>query len=109
MEWIGGSRLAVKAFPDEARNIVGNQLWLVQLGRQPDDSKAIREIGPGAMELRIHRPHEHRVVFVAKFPEAIYVIHAFQKTSQKTSSQDLRRARAGYVKMQELRKARERV
>jgi phage-related protein len=71
VEWIKDSRSVLKRFPDEARNIAGNQIWLVQLGRESDDWYTMRQIGHGAFEIRIHRPHEHRVIYVAKFPEAI--------------------------------------
>lgn len=67
VEWVKGSREALKEFPDEARNIAGNQIWLVQLGRMPDDWDTIGEIGHGAFEIRIHKPHEHRVICVASF------------------------------------------
>lgn len=57
LEWIGGSRRAIKAFADESRDIAGNQLWLVQMGRQPLDWKPMQVIGTGAGEIRIHRPN----------------------------------------------------
>ena len=41
------------------------------------------------MPLRIHTETEHRVFYVAKFDEAIYVLHAFEKHSRKTNRQDL--------------------
>jgi phage-related protein len=45
-----------------------------------------RELGPGVHELRIHASVEHRVLYVTKFSEAIYVLHAFQKKKQRTPS-----------------------
>ena len=50
-------------------------------------------VGPGTREIRIHTATEHRVLYVAKFAEAIYVLHAFQKKSRKTPGQDLGLAR----------------
>jgi phage-related protein len=84
IEWVRGSRQSLQQFPEESKNIAGNQLWLVQQGRQPDNWKPMKEIGPGAFEIRIHKPHEHRVICVSKFPEAIYVLHCFEKKRQKT-------------------------
>jgi phage-related protein len=104
LEWITGSRRALKNFPDEARNIAGNQLLLVQLGESPDDWRPIREIGPGAIEIRIHKPHEHRVVYVAKFPEAIYVLHAFEKKTQRIPKKDLNIAKRAYAEIQKIRR-----
>ncbi len=104
VEWVRGSRRALQDFPDEARNIAGNQLWMVQLGRQPDDWKPMKDVGVGAFEIRIHKPHEHRVICVAKFPEAVYVLHCFEKKTRKTSQQDLNIARAAYAEMQKIRR-----
>ena len=46
-------------------------------------------VGPGVGEIRIHTAVEHRVVYVAKFVEAVYVLHAFEKKSGKTSTRDV--------------------
>lgn len=67
IEWIGKSRKLLKVFLDEARKLVGFQLWLIQRGKYPHDWKSIPSIGPGAIEIRVHRPNEHRLVYVAKF------------------------------------------
>ncbi len=61
-------------------------------------------IGFGVKEIRIHNPHEHRVVYVAKYAEAVYVLHAFEKKTQKTPDKDLRIARKEYAKLHETRK-----
>lgn len=103
LNWMGRSRAALRAFSDQARNIAGNQLWMAQLGREPDDWKSIPQVGRGAIEIRIHRPHEHRVIYVAKFPEAIYVLHAFEKKSEKTSTKVLKVAQKAYREMETLR------
>lgn len=51
-------------------------------------------VGSGVMELRIRTGVEHRVFFVARFEEAVYVLHAFEKKSRRTSKRDLDLARA---------------
>lgn len=61
VRFLGISHSLIKSFPREARNEVGNQLLLVQAGRMPGDWKAMPSIGKGAVEIRIHKPHEHRV------------------------------------------------
>ncbi len=53
-------------------------------------------VGPGVREIRVHTALEHRVLYVAKFAEAIYVLHAFEKRSRKTPSRDLELARQRY-------------
>ena len=47
----------------------------------------------GVMEIRIHAGGEFRVLYVAKFPEAIYVLHAFEKRTRRTRHVDLNLAR----------------
>jgi len=46
-------------------------------------------IGPGVREIRIHTALEHRVLYVAKFVEAVYVLHAFEKRTRKTPKVDV--------------------
>ena len=50
-------------------------------------------IGTGVQEIRVHTELEHRVFYIAKFPEAIYVLHAFEKRTRKTPKRDLELAR----------------
>ena len=84
IEFLGSSRRVLVAFPDEARRTVGFQLDRVQRGMDPHDWKPLPTIGPGAMELRVNdSTGAFRVVYVARFVEAIYVLHAFQKKSPK--------------------------
>jgi phage-related protein len=54
------------------------------------------DVGAGVVELRVHAGTEHRVFYVAKFEEAIYVLHAFEKRSRKTSPQDITIGRERY-------------
>jgi len=46
-------------------------------------------VGPGVREIRIHAALEHRVLYVARFVEAIYVLHAFEKRTRRTPKRDL--------------------
>jgi phage-related protein len=88
--WLGSSRGDLRAFPAIARRLAGFQLRRVQQGLDPDDWKPMQTIGPGVREIRINIAGAHRVFYVATRPEAIYVLHAFDKKTQKTSAQDLR-------------------
>lgn len=51
-------------------------------------------IGVGVREIRIHVEGEHRIIYLAKFDEAVYVLHAFQKKTQKTAKKDIDIAKA---------------
>lgn len=50
----------------------------------PSDWKPLTTVGPGVIEIRVHTEVEHRVFYVAKFEEAIYVLHAFEKRTRQT-------------------------
>ena len=97
LRFLGTARDDLSAFPAAARSRAGHELFMVQVGREPDDWKPMGTVGPGACEIRVRdREGAFRVVYVARFRKAIYVLHAFQKKSQKTSRRDLELARARY-------------
>ncbi|MEO8755619.1 MAG: type II toxin-antitoxin system RelE/ParE family toxin [Casimicrobiaceae bacterium] len=92
-----GSSLAdLRAFPETARRQAGRQLWRVQHGIEPLDWKPMSIVGPGTIEIRIHTGREHRVFVVARFEEAVYVLHVFEKKSQKTPQREITVARQRY-------------
>lgn len=89
LRWLGDSRRRISDFPDEARQRAGFELWEIQQGNDPSDWKPMPTVGPGVKEIRVHSDTEYRVMYVAKFEEAVYVLHAFVKKTQRTSKQDL--------------------
>ncbi len=89
LRWVGSSLADLRDFPDDARQVGGHNLYLVQLGLEAEDWKPMVGIGAGVYELRIHTAVEHRVFYVAKFEEAVYVLHCFEKKSRRTSRRDL--------------------
>ena len=91
--WLGTSREDVKAFPDKARQIVGAELMAVQSGYDPSDWKPMSSIGQSVREIRVQYEGQYRVIYIAKFIESIYVLHAFRKKTQRTSRQDIDLAR----------------
>jgi phage-related protein len=56
----------------------------------------MKEVGAGVRGIRVHVLGEWRVLYVAKFSTAVYVLHAFQKKTQKTRREDIELARARY-------------
>jgi len=96
LEFIGASQDDLRNFPAEARRAAGFQMSFVQKGLMPSDWKSMSEIGPGAMEIRIHVLGEWRIIYVAKFAETVYVLHAFQKKTQRTRQEDIALARKRY-------------
>jgi phage-related protein len=91
--WLGASRAAVQEFPRPARKAAGHALLAVQCGLSPPDTKTMSSIGPGVAEIRVHVGGEFRVIYVAKHVEAVYVLHAFEKRTQRTRQGELELAR----------------
>ena len=85
----------LRAFPETARREAGHQLDQVQRGLEPDDWKPMPSVGPGVREVRVRdEAGAFRVVYTATRPEAMHVLHAFQKKTQATAKRDLDLARA---------------
>ena len=78
---------------------------MVQVGRDPGDWKPMSTVGAGACEIRVRDDTgAFRVIYVARFEDAVYVLHAFQKKSRKTSRSDLYLARKRYRDARDLAK-----
>lgn len=97
--WLGNTLVSVQHFPSDIRDLVGKQLRLVQCGELPTDWKPMSTIGPGTVELRVHLSGEYRVIYVSKFPEAIYILNAFLKKTEKTPRLEIIRARRAYAEI----------
>ena len=93
LKFVGSSLDDLRDFPEEARCVAGFELRALQDGFEPRDWKPVGAVGTGAKEIRIHVLGEWRVIYVAKIRDAIYVLHAFQKKTQKTSQRDIDLAR----------------
>ena len=101
IEFLGDSLDALRRFPEVARRRAGYQLDRVQHGLDPDDWKSMNSVGAGVREIRIREERgAFRVMYVAKFGETVYVLHCFQKKTQKTSLGDLEIATRRYRKIQ---------
>lgn len=96
IEFHGNSRKNIKNFPDEAKQESGHQLFRVQNDLDPVDWKPMQSIGPGVREIRIKSEGQYRIIYVAKFNDAVHVLHAFQKKTQKTPQKDINIARQRY-------------
>jgi len=96
LEFEGTSLGDLKTFPPEARREAGHQLYLVQIGENPTDWKPMETIGAGVKEIRVHIAGEWRILYVAKLPQAVYVLHAFPKKSKVTRKIDKDLAKRRY-------------
>lgn len=87
--FLGRSLEALREFPSSVKRASGYELDKVQRGIDPRDWKAMPSIGPGVREIRIRVEGAWRVVYVANRGDAVYVLHAFQKKTQRTAKQDI--------------------
>jgi phage-related protein len=104
IQWLGDSRDRLRRFPQAARREIGYQLSLIQAGRSAIDWKPIPFVGPGVIEIRVHAEGEFRVFYVAKFEDAVYVLHVFAKKTRKASSLDVELGKKRYRELLERRK-----
>jgi phage-related protein len=104
--WLGSSRRDLRSFPEEAKRQAGFQLRRIQQGLDPNDWKPMTTIGAGVREIRVHAEGEYRVLYVATFVEATYVLHAFEKKTQRTRRQDITVARDRFRELLEGRRHR---
>ncbi len=88
--FLGDALEAIRAFPNAARREMGFQIDRLQRGLDPDDWKPLKTVGPGVREIRVRDASgAYRAIYVATFPEAIFVLHAFQKKTRATAKRDL--------------------
>ena len=96
LRFIGTSLEDLSRFPAEAKRAAGFELWQVQSGLDPSDWKPMRSVGLGVREIRIHVGGEWRLLYVARFAQAVYVLHAFGKKTQRTPLADIELAARRY-------------
>ena len=85
VRWVGSSRSDLRAFPKAARRHVGQALYAAQRGEEYPTVKALKGFaGRAVLEIVVsHAGDAYRAVYTARFRNAIYVLHAFQKKSKK--------------------------
>ena len=97
VEFVGSALDDLRAFPVPVRREAGHQLDQVQHGQEPSDWKPMNAVGQGVREIRLRdEAGTFRVIYVAKFADAIYVLHCFQKKTRKTSQPDIELAAKRY-------------
>ena len=89
IEFLGDSLKVISEFPKHARQAAGFQLRRVQDGAAPYDFKPMPDIGKGVEEIRVWADSgTYRVIYAARLEEKVYVLHAFQKKTQRISETD---------------------
>lgn len=103
IRWLGLTNRIVREYPVNARREIGYSLDLIQRGLDPFDWKPMVGVGSGVREIRVHEENEYRVLYVAKFEEAIYVLHSFVKKTQQTTKKDIDIAKKRYAEILDMR------
>ena len=104
--WCDSSLQDLRRFNDLARRAAARQLRRLQEGKEPLHWKPLATVGTGVIEIRVHASGEQRVIVVSRFAEAVYVLHAFEKKSRKTSRRDNDLARRRYRELMAKREQR---
>ena len=91
LEFLGSSQKDLRKMPADARAVFGLELMTVQSGGEPGDFKPMPSVGSGVYEIRYRTTLNgaYRVMYVAKFTDSIYVLHAFQKKTRRTEKADI--------------------
>lgn len=99
VRFVGSSRIDLQSFLKEVRQQVGEELRRVQTGGMPLDFKPMNAVGSGVYEIRVNIEGAWRAMYVAKFAEAVYVLHVFQKKTQQTAKLDIQIATKRYKRI----------
>lgn len=104
LDFRGNSKEVISRFPEKVKIDVGFQLYKVQVGEEPDSWEPMKRVGPGTNEIRVRDEDGwFRVLYVAKFEEAIYVLHAFQKKTNDTPQGEIDAGKRRYKELEEAR------
>jgi phage-related protein len=105
LHFVGSSREDLRELPESVRETAGHQLFKVQQGKEPDDWKPMPTVGVAVQEIRVwDESGTYRMLYVAKFEEAVYLLHVFEKRSQKTAKGDVQLAKSRYTDLLKWRK-----
>ncbi len=100
LRFLGDSLKRLREFPEDAKQDAGYQLDQVQRGEQPSDFKPMPSVGAGVEEIRLRNSSGlYRVIYTARLADAVYVLHCFQKKTQKTAKADLDLAARRYAEL----------
>lgn len=84
LDWVGSSKKDFLAFPEPVKDEMGNALGLAQFGGKHPLAKPWKGQGSGVFELvEDHDGSTYRAIYVVRFKEVVYVLHAFQKKSPR--------------------------
>lgn len=96
IHWIGDAKVVLSAFPQDVKSVFGYSLRRLQKGLIPDcDARRLESVGRGVWELKTADERTwYRVIYLTRIGDALYVLHAFEKSSRKTDRRDLEIAKS---------------
>lgn len=82
--WIGSSRKDLRSLPAPVQDYIGYALYLAQLGGKHRDAKTLSGFGGASVQEIVvdYDRDTYRAVYTVRFPDRIYVLHAFKKKSK---------------------------
>lgn len=82
--WVASTKRDYRQFPPRVQSNFGFELFLAQTGQHPPSAKPLKGLGGRAVELAADFAGDtYRAVYTVRFPDAIYVLHAFKKKSKR--------------------------
>lgn len=82
--------------------MMGYQIARVQSGLEPEHYRTMPDVGSGCLEIRVSCSDSwFRAFYVAKWEDAVYILHAFQKKTNETPLQDIKLGKKRYKQAQE--------
>ena len=97
VHWLGSSLKDLRGLPASAKAEAGTDIHCLQMGEDPRDWKPMPQVGAGVREIRNRtRDGAFRVFYAVDGAHDVYVLHVFQKKTERTAALDIEKGRARY-------------
>jgi phage-related protein len=84
ISWVKAAQKDFEKFPREAQERMADAIALAARGAKADIAKPMRGLGAGVMEIALpYRGDAYRVIYAVQIGDDLWVVHAFQKKSNK--------------------------
>lgn len=106
LRFVASTRKDLRGFPEDVRREIGHDFTLVERGEQPRDFKYMKAVGKGVYEIRVRgEDGQYRAFYIARFPEAVYALHVFQKKTQQTPQRDIEKGKRRLARVKRWRRS----